>query len=55
MSGPSKRKKDETKSEYQNDLGQQRYVKGSGRMLLNNERDRIVEDERDDRGLVGCG
>ncbi len=46
MSGPSKRKKNVTKSEYQNDLGQAKICK---RMLLKDERDRIVEVE-DERG-----
>jgi hypothetical protein len=40
------KRKDETKSEYQNDLGRLRYVKESERMLLKSERDRTVEDER---------
>lgn len=46
MSGPSKRKKTRQKANTKMIWGRLRDVKGSKRMLLNNERDRIVEDER---------
>ena len=41
-----RKKKDETKSEYQNDWRQAKICKKVGEMVLKNERDRIVESER---------